>query len=105
MGIPAQVIERPQDLMVPEPVKFFGVLSALTEAGQGDFILELLEALSSAQETGNLREVQTVLDSWWISRRFASLPKLEEAIASAAEAVISESRYTAEDIADRLGVS
>ena len=108
MGEAALVIDRPQDLDVPEPDKFSEILSSLSEDGQARFILEILTALKQSQESGNLIQLQRALDAWWYSRAFVvkAGDRLDPALANAAAAPLddNETRYTADQIAELLGV-
>ena len=106
MGEAAPVLDRPQDLVVPEPDKFHAVLSSLTDDGRRDFIHEIVTALEEAQQTGNLRPVNVTLDAWWRTLQFvaAAPDRIRQAFANAATAPDREPHYTADEVAVFIGV-
>lgn len=105
MGEAARVIDRVDDLEIPNPDRFYSIMSALGDEGQAMFSKEIVEALDMAQQTGDLRHVQNTLDAWSASWRFGTMPKIHEAFANAAVNIHSEKRYSADDVAEFFGVA
>jgi hypothetical protein len=106
MGATATKIAIPEEMVIPDPVRFEAVTAVLSDQGRSWFLSEILGSLSEAQAWNDLRPVQATIDAWWHSSLFAMHPMIEEAVARAAMASQDpdERRYTAAEVAEFLGV-
>lgn len=76
--VPAEVIERPQDLNLPPEME--EVFAHLTHHGAEAFTREIVHALRQAQAKGNLRPVSDVIEAWYRTLRMRQHPDYTDSV-------------------------
>lgn len=101
----AERIENPRQMRLPATFERIAeVFRGLTDQGAQEFNREILEAMNSATHSGDLRPVQTVIESWYRSLLFRLSPGFEEALEIADRASASMGVYSASEIKHLLDV-